>query len=210
MPFVFQALRRLFPLALLALLPFSVQAEVSVTQYFRELQSLDAGFRQVVLDANGRVAQRSAGHMAMAKPARFRWDYTEPSPQTIVADGKRLWVYDPGLEQVTVKPLDNALGSTPLALLSGVAPIDQAFSVGKVQRIQGLDWYTLTPKSSDSDFQSLRIGFGDGELAAIELLDKLGGRTRLDFIGLKHNPALDAAEFVFTPPAGVDVIGDRS
>lgn len=195
-------------LACALLLSVPARAEPSVTQYFHDLQSLQAGFTQRVSDAQGRLVQESAGSMAMQKPGRFRWDYTAPSPQTIVADGQRLWVHDPGLDQVTVRPLDAALGGTPLALLSGAAPIEDVFKVGPVQNRGGLSWYLLTPKDDGSDFKALRVGFRGDALAALELEDALGGRTRVEFSHLQRNGRVDPAQFRFTPPPGTDVIGD--
>ncbi len=197
-------------LALLAAatLTLPAVAEVSVQRYFRELKSLDADFAQTVIDANGRVAQNSAGHMLMEKPGRFRWDYASPGEQTIVADGRRLWLYDPGLEQVTVRKLDDALGATPLALLSGAAPIDQAFRVGAAVERDGLVWFELTPKQMQGDFRVLRVAFRAEELAAIEFEDAFGQRTRIDFRTLKRNGPVDADKLRFTPPRGVDVIGE--
>lgn len=201
-------LRRLPVLLLTCALIAPAQAEVSVTQYFRDLRSLEAGFTQRVTDAQGRLVQQSAGTMAMQKPGRFRWDYREPSPQTIVADGERLWVHDPGLDQVTVRPLDAALGGTPLALLSGAAPIEDVFRVGAAQSRGGLSWFELTPKNEGGDFRALRVGFRGEALTALELEDSLGGRTRVEFTKLVRNGSVDPALFRFVPPPGTDVIGD--
>lgn len=183
-------------------------ADTPVPRYFRDLASLTADFRQTVYDPKGQPAQVSSGQVWMQKPGRFRWDYREPTRQLIVADGSRLWIYDEGLEQVTVRKLDAALGATPLALLSGAAPIDEAFKVGAARNRDGLTWTELTPKAEASDFRLLRVGFQGDRLAAIELEDAFGGRTRLVFEHLQRNAAIDAERFRFVPPKGVDVIGD--
>ena len=188
----------------------SALAAASVQRYFQSLQSLRADFIQRVFDERGRVMQTSSGRMLMRKPGKFRWDYQTPAEQVIVADGERLWAYDVDLAQVTVRKLDQALSSTPLALLSGAAPIENTFTVGGVRRQDGLDWYELTPKQPQPEFRLLRVAFKRDALVSLELEDSFGQRTRLDFQKLERNPALDPALLKFTPPPGVDVVGDTS
>ena len=179
-----------------------------VQRYFQDLRSLRADFIQRVFDERSQLLQSSSGQMLMQRPGKFRWDYRTPAEQIIVADGQRLWAYDVDLAQVTVRKLDQALSSTPLALLSGAAPIEESFTVG-VARIQdGLTWHELTPKQPQPEFRLLRIAFKGDALVSLELEDSFGQRTRLDFQTLERNPTLEPALLQFTPPPGVDVVGD--
>jgi len=195
---------------LLLILPLArpAWAATPVQRYFQDLQSLRADFIQRVYDERARVVQSSSGQMVMRKPGQFRWDYRTPAEQIIVADGERLWAYDVDLAQVTVRKLDTALSATPLALLSGAAPIEDTFEVGNVQIRDGLDWYDLTPKQPQPEFRLLRVAFKNQTLVTLELEDGFGQRTRLDFQKLERNPTLDPALLKFTPPPGVDVVGD--
>jgi outer membrane lipoprotein carrier protein len=195
-------------LSLMLTAPTLAGAPSPVQRYFQSLQSLRADFIQRVFDERSRVMQTSSGRMLMRKPGMFRWDYHKPAEQIIVADGERLWAYDVDLAQVTVRKLDMALGSTPLALLSGAAPIEDTFTVGNVRRQDGLDWYELTPKQPQPEFRLLRVAFKGDVLVSLELEDSFGQRTRLDFQKLERNPTLDPALLKFTPPPGVDVVGD--
>ncbi|MDQ2696708.1 MAG: outer membrane lipoprotein chaperone LolA, partial [Pseudomonadota bacterium] len=180
-------------------LPASAAEAPWVDRYFRGLQSLEADFVQQVFDADDRLMQTSSGHLVMQRPGRFRWDYTEPYQQLIVADGERLWVYDVDLEQVTVRPLGEALGATPLALLSGTAPIEDTFTVaGETTGREGWRWYELHPKDPQSEFQRLRIAFNGPSLQAIELEDALNQRTRLEFRNVRRDVAIDAGRLRFT------------
>lgn len=192
----------------LLLLPLTGWAATPVQRYFQDLQSLRADFVQRVYDERARIVQSSSGRMLMRRPGQFRWDYRTPAEQIIVADGERLWAYDVDLAQVTVRKLDTALSATPLALLSGAAPIEDTFEVGSVQRRDGLDWYELTPKQAQPEFRLLRVAFKEQALVSLELEDRFGQRTRLDFQQLERNPPLDPALLKFTPPPGVDVVGD--
>ncbi|HPF58353.1 MAG TPA: outer membrane lipoprotein chaperone LolA [Candidatus Competibacteraceae bacterium] len=186
----------------------SAAQQWSVPRYFQDLQSLRADFVQRVFDEHAQIIQTSSGQMLMQKPGKFRWDYQTPAEQIIVADGERLWAYDVGLEQVTVRKLDTALSSTPLALLSGTAPLDETFTIGPVRQRDGLDWYELTPRQPQPEFRLLRVVFKGDRLVSLELEDGFGQRTRLDFQKLERNPVLDPALLKFTPPPGVDVVGD--
>jgi len=201
-------LRLLMMGGLMALLTGPAWAVTPVQRYFQDLQALRADFIQRVYDERSQVMQSSSGQMLMRRPGQFRWDYQTPAKQTIVADGERLWAYDVDLEQVTVRKLDTALSSTPLALLSGAAPIEETFAVSEVQNRDGLDWYELTPKEPQPEFLLLRVAFKDKALVSLELEDHFGQRTRLDFQKLERNPKLDPALLKFTPPPGVDVVGD--
>ncbi|NJN47261.1 MAG: outer membrane lipoprotein chaperone LolA [Candidatus Competibacteraceae bacterium] len=188
--------------------PAVAQEETLVQRYFQELRSLSAEFEQQVFDDQSNPLETSSGRMVMQKPGRFRWDYAQPSEQVIVADGKRLWVYDIELEQITVRALDEALSATPLALLSGAAPIEDTFVVNSQEARDGLEWFVLLPKQEQPEFKQLSIGFKDEQLQVIELEDALNQRTRLTFAKLERNVAIDPTQFEFTPPPGVDVVGD--
>ncbi|MCP5159862.1 MAG: outer membrane lipoprotein chaperone LolA [Gammaproteobacteria bacterium] len=190
------------------ILPVPSAAQSPVQRYFQDLQSLRADFIQRVFNEQAQIVHTSSGQMLMQKPGKFRWDYQSPAKQVIVADGERLWAYDVELAQVTVRPLDTALGSTPLALLSGVAPIEDTFTVSPVRQQGGLNWYELTPQPLQPEFRLLRVAFKDDVLVSLELEDSFGQRTRLDFQKLERNPVLDPALLKFTPPPGVDVVGD--
>lgn len=181
-----------------------------VDRFMQGLTGLDASFRQVLRDSRGQTAQQSAGRLQILRPDRFRWEYESPHAQLIVSDGQRLWLYDPDLEQVTVRALDRTLAGTPAMLLSGAGDLRSGFDVERVERRDGVFWVLLAPKRTDTDFRRMRLGFRDDALAFMELEDKLNQTTVLEFIGLRRNPSLKADQFTFTPPAGADVIGATS
>jgi outer membrane lipoprotein carrier protein len=195
-------------LSLLLPLPVWAAQPAQVQRYFQDLKSLRADFIQRVFDERSQIVQSSSGQMLMQKPGKFRWNYRTPAEQVIVADGDRLWAYDVDLAQVTVRKLDKALSATPLALLSGAAPIEDTFTVGEARNRDGLAWYELTPKQPQPEFRLLRVAFKAELLVSLELEDGFGQRTRLDFQKLERNPALDPALLKFAPPPGVDVVGD--
>jgi outer membrane lipoprotein carrier protein len=180
-------------------------------QFLQGLEGLQAQFTQRLSDRSGQITDESAGTLAIKRPNRFRWDYREPHEQVIVADGTRVWVYDSDLEQVTVRKLDVALSSTPAMLLSGEAALTDNFNITDAGDRDGVSWVRLEPKRNDTDFRSVRLGFAGAksqELKFMELADKLGQTTFLEFSKFERNPKLDAARFVFKVPAGADVIGD--
>jgi outer membrane lipoprotein carrier protein len=131
--------------------------------------------------------------------------------QTIVADGKKLWLYDPDLDQVTVRSLEQGLGATPAMLLSGSGKVGDAFTAGPVEQQKGWTWNRLVPKQNGSDFERVSLGFDvRNELAAMELVDKLGQTTTIQFALVKRGAALDDSLFRFVPPKGADVIGEAA
>jgi outer membrane lipoprotein carrier protein len=176
--------------------------------FLAETVTLEAHFSQVLLEADTQRAQVSEGRFYLHRPQRFRWEYESPQPQLVVADGENMWLYDPDLEQVTVRRLDEELSSTPAMLLSGDALLEESFRVGAAYREDGLDWVELAPLSEAADFAALRLGFEAERLASMELIDALGQTTVIRFSEVRINPPLDAELFHFTPPPGVDVIRD--
>jgi outer membrane lipoprotein carrier protein len=187
--------------------PVKQDGYARLDEFMRGLQGFEAEFTQVVRDAQGRTVEESGGTLALSRPNRFRWDYREPHAQVIVADGERLWLYDPDLEQVTVRRLDQSLSGTPAMLLSGEGDIRENFKVQQSEQKNGTEWITLLPKRADAEFKRVRLGLRDRNLIAMELADKLGQVTSVDFAHVQRNPSFRADRFVFTPPPGVDVIG---
>ena len=171
--------------------------------------SAQANFTQEVQDKNGKRIQSASGTMQFERPGKFRWVYQKPYEQLIVGDGKKFWMYDVDLNQVTVKKLDAALGSSPAALLSGNNEIERDFSVKDMEDRDGLEWLEAIPKSAESNFSKILMAFNaKSELAVMELHDAFGHRTVLRFTALKNNPALSSSLFKFVPPKGADVLGE--
>lgn len=171
-------------------------------------KTVEAEFTQTVTDKRGRVTQQASGTMAFARPGKFRWDYRAPYEQIIVGDGSRLWLYDTDLDQVTVKPLSDLIAGTPAALLAGDNSLDRHFRLQNAGEQSGLEWLEATPKSRDTTFERIRMGFRGDTLVQMELFDFFGQRTTLVLSKLVRNPVLAASRFKFTPPKGADLIGD--
>lgn len=216
------ALRAALLTLLLALAPAAPAGDDAppLDAFLDQLRSLQADFLQTVYDEDGRPQQQSSGRLFMRRPGRFRWDYRQPYAQQIVADGERLWLYDQDLAQVTVRPLGRALRGGPLVALSGTAPLADNFTVSYQGIEDNLRWYQLRPRSTDNDgdgddpsqFSELRLGFDlvaeQPLLRRLTLQDGFGRRTELRLAGLQRNPPLDDALFEFSPPHGVDVVGE--
>jgi outer membrane lipoprotein carrier protein len=178
-----------------------------VEKYIAGLASWSADFKQTIADDSGKVLRAAAGKIYLQRPGKFRWDYSEPSEQLVLADGKQIWFYDKDLAQANVRDMDATLASTPAVLLSGGAPVSSQFDIKALPPSDGLEWYQLIPKHTDTDFQLVRIGFAKGELASMFLADKLNQVTQLSFTHQSRNAKFAPDLFTFTPPAGVDVIG---
>ena len=176
-------------------------------QFLSQTKSGTADFEQAVYDKSQRVTQQAKGKFVFSRPGKFRWTYEKPK-QLIVGDGVKVWIYDEDLAQVTVRKLGNALSSTPAALLTGEANVQNLFALSEQGVADGIDWLEAKPKQADTGFERIRIGFSGDALAAMELFDQFGTRTSLKFVNLKRNASIDTAQFQFTPPKGVDVISD--
>lgn len=181
-----------------------------LTAFTRDLKGLDGQFAQKVYDANGKLKESTSGRVAMSAPRLFRWEYVKPHPQLIVADGKKVWVYDPDLQQVTVRAQGVEEQNSPLAALIDPRKLDQDFVIKEAGSEGGLNWLVLTPRHQDqASFESARLGFGPAGLAQMQVVDALGQRTEIAFSAWKRNPGFTRGTFTYTPPKGVDVIGEN-
>ncbi|SCU75008.1 Outer-membrane lipoprotein carrier protein [Cupriavidus necator] len=156
--------------------------------------------------ANGKVTGTSSGTFVFSRPGKFTWRYTKPYDQLLQADGQTLYIYDKDLNQVTERKLDGALGSSPAAILFGSNDLEKNFVVKNGPTRDGVEWLELTPKSKDTQFERIGIGFKAGNLEAMELRDAFGNTTLLTFTGMQKNPPLAADAFRFTVPKGADVM----
>ena len=177
--------------------------------FARTTQSARADFEQTVRDRAGKVVQQAKGSFAFQRPGKFRWVYAKPAEQLIVGDGECVWIYDKDLNQVTVRKLSRALGSTPAALLAGSTEVEKAFELSEGGMRDGLEWLEAKPKEREAGFDRVRMGFGSGGVEAMELVDHFGQTTLLRITNLQRNPKLDPTEFRFTPPKGADVLGEK-
>lgn len=179
-------------------------------RYTQGLKGLSGTFEQKVFEASGRMKEDSTGTVALSAPRLFRWEYLKPNPQTIVADGDHVWIYDPDLQQVTVRNQSSQEARSPLYILIDPTELDRQYVLGDGGSHDGLQWLTLAPrgKTEDSDFKSARLGFEGNDLRQMTITDNLRQRTEISFSGWKRNPGFAKGTFAFTPPKGVDVVGE--
>lgn len=200
-------------------LSFSLSASAgeginSLNRFFSEAKTLRADIIQYRTDADGRVVQESKGVLLIQKPGKVRLEYKTPYEQLYIADGEKIWSYDPDLEQAIVKKMTAAIGDTPIMLLSSQQQLDNSFVIKELEagkKSQELYWVELTPKKSESSFNKVRIAFTQKArtLRIMELEDALGFSTFIEFHNTETNITHAYSAFRFTPPEGVDVISDK-
>ncbi|MGA9422327.1 MAG: outer membrane lipoprotein chaperone LolA [Rhodanobacteraceae bacterium] len=206
-------MRLLFACCCLLLATTTVAAESArarMKAFADGLDSVTAHFDQSVTDGNGHRGDESRGTLALKAPRLFRWRTTSPYQQLIVADGTHVWIYDPDLEQVTVRRQEAEEAHSPLSVLTDLSLLDRQFNAAEDGERDGLLWLKLTSKASEPEFEFAKLGFDAHALVRMEFKDQLGNTTRIAFSDWKRNPKLAADTFTFTPPAGVDVVGDAT
>ena len=177
----------------------------TLREFVRDAKSGRANFTQTVTSPDGAKKKTSSGSFEFVRPDRFRFAYSKPFEQLIVADGQKVWLYDPDLNQVSVRKASQALGATPAALLAGDS-LDRDFTLQAQPDKDGLAWAQATPKAKEGPFQFMRVGFRGKELAAVEVVDSFGQRSFLQFSNVASNVQFPAERFKFTPPAGAEVL----
>jgi len=202
--------RYLFSGFILFLLVFNVQAESGIQRlnhFMESVETLETAFTQEVTSEKGDIIQRSQGRFMLSRPGKFHWEYQQPTPQEIISDGKSLWIYDIELEQVTVKPLDEVLGTSPAAILMQHRDLSKDYQIVEKPTREDLEWVLLTPLNKNGDFTQIFIGLNAKGVEAMDLHDQFGQTTKIRFQQSQFNTSIDGENFEFTPPAGVDVIG---
>jgi outer membrane lipoprotein carrier protein len=181
----------------------------SLREFYKNTDSMRAKFHQVVNDNKNRKIQEVEGSMQLQRPNKFRWDYNKPYEQQIVSDGKQVFLYDIDLQQVTMRDLSKAIGSSPAAMLAGGDAVEKSFTLKNAVRKDGLTWVLALPKDKDSGFDRVLLGFKGEKLRKMEMYDSFNHATLITFDDVERNPTLNLETFLFTPPKGVDVVGDQ-
>lgn len=179
---------------------------MTLTEYLNSLASFAASFEQKRYDEYGALLETSRGLAYVRRPGRFRWSYTAPYLQSIIADGETLWIYDEDLEQVTVNPVAEAPAGSPAELLVEGADIEARYDIADGGVKDGNHWYRLSPKVEARDFREIELALAEGDISAMRLVDNLGQTTLLEFADVRRNSVLADELFKFTPPPGIDVI----
>ena len=204
-------LTRMLLVALFAVFSVSLQAAEDVavqrlTSLLNQAQTITGRFSQLTLDGSGTQLQETSGEMALKRPGQFRWHTDAPMEQLLLSNGENIWLYDPDLMQVTIQKMDQRLTHTPALLLSGdVSKIAENFDITLKEGGNVVD-FILKPKAADSLFESLRLSFRGGVINDMQLIDSVGQRTNILFLGVQMNPSIAADQFTFEPPPGTDVI----
>ena len=181
--------------------------EKLVNDFLTDVITLDGRFEQSLIDAEGTLIERTTGRLEIERPTRFRWSYSEPYEQWLVADGLNIWSYDLDLEQVTVKPQAKALANTPALLLGGSEDALEQFDFGGTTIEEITTWVRLEPKDKDSGFNRVELGFIDSELRRMVFFDNLEQTTLVSLYDVKLNEPIEAERFEFVVPEDVDLVG---
>ncbi len=176
--------------------------------FLSSAKSITANFKQVLINEAGDPFQSSTGLFYLQRPGKFRWDYTKPFQQQIISTSGKVWFYDTDLEQVTIKKLDESVGSTPALLLSGDVPLENNYTIEQQGSEGSMIWVKLVPKGQDSTFKYVLIGLEKGVLSGMQLNDNFGQLTRIYFSNLKVNAPIESNLFEFNAPKGVDVFSE--
>ena len=169
------------------------------------VESLQARFDQSVFDTSQGQTRRLEGIFYLQRPGKFRWDYTEPKGQIVLADGKTVWLVEEDLKQAYQKPQSDALRGTPALLLTEQLKLEDHFEIADLGPSQDLEWVELVPRDPESQFTRILLAFKDNELRRMELADKFAQVTRFGFSDINRNPRLDPKLFVYTPPRGTQL-----
>lgn len=207
--------RRVILSSLLLLVFMPALSQASALEQFKQFVSATrtarGEFSQRLVKADSdsgamRMSNASSGSFIFARPGKFIWTYLKPYEQLLQADGDKLYIYDKDLNQVTIRPLGNAIGSSPAAILFGSNDLEKNFTLSEAGTRDGMEWLQAIPKTKDTNFEKIGIGLKDGMPVAMELRDSFGQVSLLSLTRIEKNPSLSPAQFRFVIPKGADVL----
>jgi outer membrane lipoprotein carrier protein len=193
----------------ISLKSYAVSDVANLSDLLNSMRTMQANFTQTVTDKQKKSVQTSYGYMAIDRPGKFRWEIKKPIPQLIIANQAKILIYDPDLEQLTIRSLNQASAGTPALLLShNNILINNEFEVKILFSAQNEIWFKLTPKQKDSMFEKIEMGFINKQIKEMRLSDHLGHMTSVKFTHAMMNQTLTSSLFNFKPPAHVDVVDE--
>lgn len=185
---------------------WSADAPTQLREFANKVASATGSFTQQTVALQGRSKPPQTGQFSFRRPGQFRWEVKKPYEQLVISDGTTVYQYDPDLAQVTERPVDKSIGSSPAAILFGSGSLDEAFIVSALPDSDGLQWLRAKPRNADAGFTHVDIGLRNDLPVRLILLDSFDQTTRIDLDNIKANPVLPANAFKFVPPKGVDVV----
>jgi chaperone LolA len=195
-------------LSLALALPAQADGIADLKAFVSGLTTFKANFTQTV--RRGKKKTTETGVLTLKRPTRFRWDYIEPYPHMVLADGFHVWIYDKELEQATRQKQQKAVSGTPAQVLTGDAAVEKTFKMKNLKGSKDVNWVKLTPRDKDSQYEYVKVAFKEGTLIQMDIVDKLNQTTQIRFAKAKRNPKVPWDFFIFDPPKGVDLVDDRS
>ena len=164
----------------------------------KQTQSLSADFEQQVKDEQGTVLQTLSGILKLKRPASLYWHTKKPDESVMVANGSKVWYYNPFVEQVTLYAQQDMVDDSPLLLV-----LDS----------HGNQWQNYNVSSDnnryfvehDTNGSQLELAFADEKLTEITMVQAQGERTELMLSNVVVNETISDEQFVFEVPDGVDV-----
>jgi len=185
-------------------------AESLLDDIRKDLTALNAQFVQYEVDANDNVSEKLKGFVWLKSPNKFKWEYSEPAPQLILANGELVWIYDEDLEQVTIKQQQNS--QNPIYVLLNKQDTEDNFELKLLDKAEGYqegeNWIEMTPKKPGEDIKVVWLGIQNNDLRVIKLKNQMDNIVIFEFDKIIKNPDLAEDFFTFDIPEGIDVIRD--
>jgi len=181
-------------------------ASQQLLSLLKNIKSLQATFVQESYDAKNTLLQKQNGNFKVTEKGEFVWNIQAPYEQKIISDGKTIKIFDPDLEQLTIKPIDKKTQVIPLLLFSGDSEaLTKQYNVSS----SSADVYTLSAQNKNSLFDNLQISFKEGKPDSLTIIDSMKQKTLVHFSQVDINQTINASSFLFEAPKGVDVIDER-
>ena len=180
---------------------------------YGRMTDLRADFTQVAFNKSLNQSIPAKGTVYLKKGGKLRWEFTEPTPQEIVSDGKKLWVYTPTLNQANVADAPEALAGPAGSFLAGLGKLRTEFQVRFLNPAQPKDtdgnWaLDLTPKQPLPTLSRLILALDpkSWEIKKAVVHDQFENTVTMRFTKMAVNSGLPDRTFTFVAPKGVVIV----
>ena len=192
--------------------PSAGDIAAKVQAFYNQTKTYQASFKQEYYIKMHDKREASEGQVAFEKPGKMSWKYDQPNGNRVVSNGQELKVYQPAMQQMFVQPVDKSQYPAALSFLMGQGQLTSSFDLrlldAAMMKFEGGWVLEGTPKQTTPAYQKvlLYVDAATSQVRRVLILDAQGNRNRFDFDNPKVNTPVPAGEFIFSPPAGTQIV----
>lgn len=155
------------------------------------------------------ITDTASGHAVFKYPGMMKWEYDTPEKQSIITDGKRLWIYRPDDNQVTIGAFPSLFGEGRGAgFLSNIGDLRKQFQISKITGDAASHALKLIPKNRNPELSVIILKVSRSDFAVQEIVTRnvYEDETRIILKNQDFSVHPESAAFRFVIPDNADIV----